>query len=690
MDPTPGTMDRDRIPPPLLVALQQWITGDSIPTGIDLGVVVDQLLRDGSTEMAAAVGSVLERGALRIGRDGGDASFLKPLQDRVATELTERVRRDADVEDRRFEQSLGARMLEVLAERDRSPSELAGFLEVDITQVSRAGRVLAESGEMVIEVDRRDRRRRLYRARSRISRYVFRDVVNGALRAVRVADVASDLLPDRFGDRLTASSFSAVVAAARSDIDTASYEPTPAHRLDVPKVGGGERPAAALRYIDRLVYAALSEGCRPQIEAALGSTDQVLWPRGEFTDKQWVRLENFVAGIDTPYVLAVDIASFYESIHHQVLADQLLRAGCDQKVVDALRSWLGTVTGKDRGLPQGLRASDRLASIVLSPVDAALRETGLPFVRHGDDLRVAVATPDEARDVKSLVRAELRALDLLVNEDKTRWLRQRTYLEHRTEVAKAVERYLGPRNELGRDLAIYSLLDALGAKEELMWDWYHSELRVPEVICRVGANLEPGDEQALLVLLDAVVEEERRHRSGTPAHREDRSHTFLLQAGVRLLAVSGVPEWAARLPPWLGARPEYGDALSTYVKSVARTDPMATAAMLTRIEDTNMTYDAQWLRLYEALGNQGQNGEFDTLAFSHLQGANRDWTLRLRAARFVAERGGRLAPTLESSLTEAPDALREDVLGLVKLSDPARLPGLLNRENETAKALIAA
>ena len=501
-------MDRDRLPP-LLVALQQWITGDRIPAGIDLGVVVDELLRDGSTETAAAVGSVLARAAVRIGRDGGDVSSLEPLRDRVALELTERVRRDAEVSERSFERSLGAKMLQTLAERDCSPSELAGLLNVDITQISRAGRTLAASGEMVIEVDRRDKRRRLYRAKSRMSRYVYRDVVTSALSAVRIADVVSDLLPDRFGDYLTPRHFDAVAAAARADVDTASYEPTPVHRLDVPKAGGGERPAAALRYVDRLVYAALSEGCSPQIEAALGSTDQVLWPRGEFTEKRWVQLEGFVASIDTPYVLSVDIASFYESIRHQVLADQLLRVGSDEKVVDALRSWLGVVTGKDRGLPQGLRASDRLASIVLSPVDAELRKRRVPFVRHGDDLRVAVATPGEARDVKSLVRATLQELDLLVNDDKTRWLRQETYMEPRTDVSEAVERYFESRGELDRDLAIYHLLHALGSEEELIWDWYHGDLRVREAISRVGADLE-DPRRVYFYVLNAVSPEGHR------------------------------------------------------------------------------------------------------------------------------------------------------------------------------------
>ena len=76
-------MDRDRLQP-LVTALQDWATSGDSETGVGLDVVVDELLRDDSTEMAAAVGSVLERAALRIVRDGGDASQLGPLRERVA------------------------------------------------------------------------------------------------------------------------------------------------------------------------------------------------------------------------------------------------------------------------------------------------------------------------------------------------------------------------------------------------------------------------------------------------------------------------------------------------------------------------------------------------------------------------------------------------------------------------------
>ena len=93
-----------------------------------------------------------------------------------------------------------------------------------------------------------------------------------------------------------------------------------------------------------------------------------------------------------------------------------------------------------------------------------------------------------------------------------------------------------------------------------------------------------------------------------------QSYTFLLQAGVGLLAASGAAEAAGRLPSWLVERPEYTDVLSMYVQSVAPKDPAAIAAMLTRMENARTSYDAQWLRLYSALGDEGQNGEFDALA----------------------------------------------------------------------------
>ena len=114
-----------------------------------------------------------------------------------------------------------------------------------------------------------------------------------------------------------------------------------------------------------------------------------------------------------------------------------------------------------------------------------------------------------------------------------------------------------------------------------------------------------------------------------------------------------------------------------YVELVAPKNPPAIAKMLTRIENSHdLSSDSPWLRLYAALGDQGQHGEFDSLANLHLHDTKRDWLLRLRASRFMAERGKPSISVVESSIQEAPAALRDDVLGLVMLADPSQLNGL--------------
>ena len=337
-----------------------------------------------------------------------------------------------------------------------------------------------------------------------------------------------------------------------------------------------------------------------------------------------------------------------------------------------------------------LGASDRLASIVLSPVDQALREHDVPFVRHNDDLRIAAATLPDARSAKSLVSTALQELDLMVNTDKTRSLRRDTYMQRRTGITEAVKKYLKANNSYRRENAIYEVLEALGADDDLMWSWYHSDLGVPQVLTQVGANLGPEDGNALLVLLDGVLEEEKLRDRWTATPLDEHSYDFVLRAGVGLLATSRVAEAAHLLPTWLADRPEYTDVLSMYVELVAPKNPPAIADMLIRIETSHdLSSDAPWLRLYAALGDGGQHGEFDGLADLHIHDAKRDWLLRLRASRFMAQRGKPPSPVVESLIQQAPPALRDDVLGLVKLADPSRLSGLVKNESETTKSLVA-
>ena len=635
-------------------------------------------------ELASAI-RVLQRRDLRIGS-------LTELGEALSASLLAEVTAEARREDREYSRSVGERMLEELELQSASPSELAERLDVEISQISRAARMLRDDGRLVVDQAPGDGRRRIYRAAHgdvSARRPWSWNILVEPLSVVRVDDTSSDLLPGRVGDDLSRAAMATVCSAFRDDLESGRYRPTPVHEVEIPKPGGGERPAAALRFADRLAYAALVERCRAQIEASLAADSTVLWPRGFKGDKQWVAMEGRVRESFQPYVLSVDIQSFYDSIRHDVLADALGRAGCDQVVVSALQHWLGEVTGGRRqGLPQGLAASDPLATVVLTPLDTALTAAGVCYMRHGDDLRI-LGSYEAVRDAGRRVRQVLRSLELNTNDDKTRVLHRDTYILHRTKISLAVREYLEASGSVERNSAIFTLLDALGADEELSWSWYHGTLSVGDALSSLGSSLGPDETQALMLVLQAVAEAEEA-ATRWQARRRDQPRTFLMTAGISLLAAAGAAGTADELSAPIVARPEYADVLSTYIEATAPVNPTAVAGLLQRIEASGVTYDAQWLRLYSALGDAGETGAFDELARAHLASAGQSWMRRLRAARFMAYRGRLDDACLPQISEQAPPALRDDVLDIEWHTAPRPTHELARKEGATAAALVAA
>ena len=679
-------------------SLDEFLAGvRALVHGGDPHVVVElgEALVDGaSLEMLARARAELASAVRILDRRAEGTSDLVELGERFTSLLLGAVGEEARRDAREYTHSLGARILDELEDGPSAPTELAERLGVEISQISRAGRALQDDGRLVVERDTSDGRRRVYRA-SRAGAgagnpWRWRVLVE-RLPILQASDVASDLLPHRVGDDLDRAAMARVCSAFETDVAEGCYQPTPSHEIDIPKASGGQRPAAALRLADRLAYAALVERCRAEIEASLVSDRAVLWPRGGRSAKQWVKFERFVADSAETHVLSADVQSFYDSIRHDLLRDALTRADCDPQVVAALVGWLGEVMGRPWGLPQGLGASDPLASAVLSPLDRALAREGARYARHGDDLRV-VGTHADVSDARRLVRDELRDLGLVMNDDKTRVLRRDTYLERRGEIARGVQEYLEARDSGARNSAIYRLLDALSDDDELSWSWYHGSLSVSEVLASAGSTFEPIDARALVILLnEAVASEEAttRLQQRIGNGRRSAEATLLLQAGISLLAAAGPAAPVIDLKASVVARPEYADVLSTYVEQAAPGRPAQVARLLLQIEATGVTYDAQWLRLYRAI-DEVASSDFDDLAATHLDSPNQRWIRRLPAARFMARRGRLDSRHLPELCDDAPAALRDDVLDVVAASSPESLSLLLSGEGAAVAALLDA
>ena len=78
------------------------------------------------------------------------------------------------------------------------------------------------------------------------------------------------------------------------------------------------------------------------------------------------------------------------SIDHNQLASAVVRATGHRDIADALVHFLNRTMMGNRGLPQGLVASDTLATAYLAQVDRAMIRNGFEYTRHGDDVRISV------------------------------------------------------------------------------------------------------------------------------------------------------------------------------------------------------------------------------------------------------------------------------------------------------------
>lgn len=195
-------------------------------------------------------------------------------------------------------------------------------------------------------------------------------------------------------------------------LEDASYRAGPITIYDAPKGAGLVRPASQITLEDRVAYTAAVGACLPAIDAATrwsqGKTDFAMrldpaklqhrkWFRSPF--KGWSEFNErslrYLNRTRTTDVVLGDIAGYFENISLELLRSDLERIGCPSPAVSViercLREW---AQSPDRGLPQGVLASDVLAKLYLESLDRALLNAGLRHVRYVDDVRIFCDSPE--------------------------------------------------------------------------------------------------------------------------------------------------------------------------------------------------------------------------------------------------------------------------------------------------------
>ncbi len=415
------------------------------------------------------------------------------------------------------------------------------------------------------------------------------------LEAVSVASFPNDLLPSRFEDKVKGQLGKEFVIYLNKMISEEKYSPVKAEFIHIPKPGFTTRPAALLTLEDRVVYEALVAKMKNAIDRKLISDSYVMWPRGNYVDKRWGDFERAPLSTRDEYIVNVDITAFYDSIDHSVLEHTITEITGEDTVASVVSKFLTKIMGLSRGIPQGILASDTLATLYLQPVDSAMLRAGFNYWRHGDDMRISVKNISSARKAISTVETELRKIGLVLNSSKCQIQKAENYENYLQEINKAYELirtrlYEERVNDISSNNdMLQEVMDHAGLAEQMKWDlFYHQSISVQEVIEEIREHLQPNEVGIAIDLFNETILQMPDSDNPLPNdqfHVRIKKSLLRLAAGKSEVAIDNCAMLIAKFPEktelvcnyLMSITSEYSERVALQVENVINSDLFLTA-----------------------------------------------------------------------------------------------------------------